>query len=71
MPVFHDITLTLDMQQVLRPQGIGGRSKLRPELKAVLQNLLSDMKEIQLLKPAIAYEIYLRHWAGYANLDAG
>jgi hypothetical protein len=56
MPVLRDVSLNLNMDQVLRRQDIGARSKLRPELMAVLHELLATIEDLHLLEPAIAYE---------------
>ena len=56
MPVFHDISLNLEMDQLLRRQEIGARSELRPKFTAILHELLDKIDELHLLEPAIAYE---------------
>jgi len=46
------------MDQVLRRQDIGARSKLRPELMHVLHELLATIEDLHLLEPTIAYEFH-------------
>jgi len=58
MPVKRNIPLSLEMNEVLRREGLREYSKLRPEMKALIRELLASMKNDHLLEPAIAYEIY-------------
>jgi hypothetical protein len=58
MPVIHNITLSLKTGEVLRREGFRGYSKIRPEIKSLILELLASVKESHLLEPAIAYEIY-------------
>jgi len=58
MPIISDISLTLDMKQVLRREGIREHTNLRPELIVLLQELLASIKNLHLLKPAIAYRLH-------------
>jgi hypothetical protein len=59
MPVIRDIPLSLDYNdEVLRRQGLGGRSKVRPEIKKVITELLAEVAKGGLLEPAVAYERY-------------
>ncbi|MFC1861586.1 hypothetical protein ACFLYL_04890 [Chloroflexota bacterium] len=58
MPVINNITLDIDMEQVLRRQKIGAQDKVQQEVMSICRELLADVERQQLLKPAIAYEIY-------------
>jgi len=58
MPVIRDIHLSLKTKEVLRREGIKEYSKLKPELKSLICELLASIKNTHLLEPAIAYEIY-------------
>jgi hypothetical protein len=56
VPVRRDIAIRLDMEHILRRQEIGPRARLRPELLAILQELLTSVHDLDLLKPAFVYE---------------
>jgi len=58
MPVIRDIPLSLKTREVLRREGFRGHSKVRPEIKILIRELLANVKKAHLLEPAIAYEIY-------------
>lgn len=58
MPVIRSIHLKLEMQEVLRHEGIRLPSKLTPEISALLHELLASVEDQHLLKPAIVYEIH-------------
>jgi hypothetical protein len=58
MPVIRDIPLSLKTREVLRREGFRGYSKIRPEIKVLIKELLAGVKKTHLLEPAIAYEIY-------------
>ena len=58
MPVIHDIPLDLNIGEVLRRQGFRGHSKIRPEIKSIIFELLATVKSAHLLEPAAAYEYY-------------
>lgn len=58
MPVIRDIPITLDMERVLRYQGIGERSNLQPQSMDLLAELLAIVNDSHLLEPAIAYELH-------------
>ncbi|GAH88023.1 unnamed protein product, partial [marine sediment metagenome] len=58
MPVIRDIPLSLKTSEVLRRQGFGRYSKVRPEIKSLITELLAGVKKAYLLEPAVAYEIY-------------
>jgi hypothetical protein len=58
MPVVRDIPLSLDIKEVLRRQGVGGRAKVRPEIKSLILELLAGLENQRLLEPAAAYERY-------------
>jgi len=59
MPVIRDISLKLDYNdEVLRRQGLGEPSRVRPEIKKVITELLAEVGKGGLLEPAVAYEYY-------------
>ena len=58
MPVIRDIPLSLKTSAVLRRQGIGGKAKVRPEIKSLIEELLASVENNHLLEPAAAYEYY-------------
>lgn len=58
MPVIHDIPLKLDKTDVLRRQGFRGKKKVKAKIEEVTGKLLDSIEELQLLKPAAAYETY-------------
>lgn len=58
MPVIRDIPLSLKTREVLRREGFRGQSKVRPEIKSLILELLAGIKKAHLLEPAVAYEIY-------------
>jgi hypothetical protein len=58
MPVVRDIPLSLDLNEVLRRQGLGGKARVRPEIKSQLLELLAGLENERLLEPAAAYERY-------------
>jgi len=57
MPVIRDIPLSLKTEEVLRREGVKGHSKVRPEIKSLILELLASVKKAHLLEPAVAYEI--------------
>jgi len=58
MPLIRDIPLSLKTKEVLRREGFREYSKVRPEIKSLILELLASVKKAHLLEPAIAYEIY-------------
>jgi hypothetical protein len=58
MPVIRDITLSLKTGEVLRRQGFREHSKIRPEIKSIILELLATVESAHLLEPAAAYEHY-------------
>ena len=58
MPVSRDIPLSLKTRDVLRRQGFKGHSKIRPEIKKIIIELLAAVESAHLLEPAVAYEYY-------------
>jgi hypothetical protein len=58
MPVIHDISLSLKTADVLRREGFRGYPEIRPEIRALIKELLAGVRKMHLLEPAIAYEIY-------------
>jgi hypothetical protein len=59
VPVIRNIPLSLDYDdEVLRRQGLGESSRVRPEIKKVITELLAEVEQDSLLEPAVAYEYY-------------
>jgi len=58
MPIIRDISLKLKIREILRRQGFKEYSKVRPEMKNLIGELLVSLSDKHLLEPAIAYEIY-------------
>ena len=58
MPVIRDIPLSLKTGAVLRRQGLGGKAKVRPEIKSLTLELLASTESEHLLEPAAACEYY-------------
>jgi hypothetical protein len=58
MPIIRDIPLSLKTREVIRRVGIRGHSKIRPEVKSLILELIASAKNAHLLEPAIVYEIY-------------
>jgi hypothetical protein len=58
MPVIRDIPLSLKTREVLRREGVREHSKISPEVKSLVLELLAGVKKTHLLEPAVAYEIY-------------
>jgi hypothetical protein len=56
MPVIRDIPLSLKTREVLHREGFRERSKVRPEIRSLIRELL--VKKAHLVEPAVAYEIY-------------
>lgn len=69
MPSITDILITLDIKEVLRGQGMGGCSSPMPEIDALSGELLSNIHEMHLLEPALAYESYSITGAGQDRLN--
>ena len=62
MPVIRDIPLGLKIGEVLRRQGFRGHSKIRPEIKSLILELLATVESAHLLEPAAVYEYYKVTW---------
>jgi hypothetical protein len=58
MPVIRDIPLSLKTKEVLRREGFRAHSRVRPQIKNLILELLASVKKAHLLAPATAYEIY-------------
>jgi len=58
MPVIRDIPLSLKVGAVLRRQGLGGKARVRPEIKSLIKELLASVESNHLLELAAAYEYY-------------
>jgi cobalamin-dependent methionine synthase I len=71
MPIIGDIALTLDYNELLRREGIKRYSKVRPEIRNSIRELLTTVGAEHLLEPAIAYEIYPITEMGHDRLCLG
>lgn len=58
MPVIRDLGLKFGMRGVLRRVGFRAYSRVRPEVRRLLLELIADARKRQLLEPAMVYEIY-------------
>jgi hypothetical protein len=58
MPIIRDVSLSLKTGDVLRREGFQEYSKIRPEIKILIRELLASVQKAHLLESAIAYEIY-------------
>lgn len=58
MPVINDINLKLDTGEVLRRQGFKKQNEVRPEIESIIFELIAEVENNCLLKPAITYEIF-------------
>jgi hypothetical protein len=56
--IIRDIHLNLETRQVLRREGIRKYGSVKPEIIALIDELLVGIKDDCLLEPAIAYKIY-------------
>lgn len=68
MPIVRDIRLTLELGDVLRRQGIREYSRLKSDMKDLIQELLTGVNNGQLLEPAIAYQTYPIKEVGHDQL---
>lgn len=59
MPVISDIHLNLKKNDVLRREGFKGYTRIRPEIKSLVLELLKSTENTHLLEPTTAYEFYL------------
>lgn len=58
MSIIRDIPLSLKTREVMRQVGIRGHSKIRPEVKSLILELIAGAKNAPLFEPAVIYEIY-------------
>jgi hypothetical protein len=58
MPVVSDFPLKLKTGEVLRREGFRGFTRVRPEIKRQIDELLAGVENTQLLATAAAYEYY-------------
>ena len=56
MPVVHDITFPLSIEQVLRGQGTGNQSRVPPKTLSLSHELLEDVRRLRLIQPRMAYK---------------
>jgi len=57
LPVVQDVNIKLKLSNVLRRQGIRKPSS-RPEMGAIVKELLNESEQLRLLKPSFAYSTY-------------
>ena len=69
MPVVRDIRLNLELEEVLRGQGIREYSKLKPGIKDIIDELLKHVNDAHLLEPAVAYETYPITGVGHQQIS--
>lgn len=69
MPVICGLPLKLKTREVLRREGFREYSKVRPEIKGLIRELLANVKEAHLLEPAVAYAIYSITKIGHHQLS--
>lgn len=58
MTIVRDIHLNLEKRQILRREGIRQQSSVRPEIIALIDELLLSINAEHLLEPVYAYTIY-------------
>ena len=58
MPVIRDVRLNLKFNELLRRQGLKEYSRVKPEIKNQVREVLETVRSECLLEPAIVYEIY-------------
>ena len=58
MPIVRDIPLNLQTSEVLRQSGTSEDSAFKPEMEALIGELLASVKDEHLLEPAVSYETY-------------
>ncbi len=58
MPVISDIRLDLKINDILRREGFKGYTRIRPEIKTLVTELLESTESTRLLEPVTSYEIY-------------
>ena len=58
MPIIRNISLALDMKDVLRRQGIRNQTNIQQEIVELLRELMDSAEKRHLLEPAIAYELH-------------
>ena len=58
MPIISDIKLNLKKNDVLRREGFKGYTKIRSEIKTLIQELLENSEGASLIRPTTAYETY-------------
>jgi len=71
MPVVHDIHLDLELEEVLRWQGIKEYSRHKSEIETLTRELLISVKRSHLLESAITYETYPITEAGSQQISLG
>ncbi|MCP4404637.1 MAG: hypothetical protein GY801_45955 [bacterium] len=53
--IVRDLPFVLNMENVLRRQGLGTKSQVKHKTFALLQELLTEVEELRLLESAVAY----------------
>ena len=72
MSIVRDVPLTLDVEELLCRRGIGRRSTFaRPEMRTLLSEMITSTDDLDLLEPAIVYEVYPITEAGQDRLYLG
>ena len=73
MPIVRDILLNLQLDELLRSPIFGKNSNLKPEMKDLMHELLTEVNDSHLLEPAIAYGIHKINKVGHdrVSLEGG
>ena len=58
MPVISDIRLDLKNSDIFRREGFKGYTRIRPEIKTLVKDLLASTENTRLLEPVTSYELY-------------
>lgn len=58
MPVVRGIHLKLDVEDILRRQGLDPQKEPRPEIMKVLHQVMVEVEALGLLEPAVAYSFH-------------
>ncbi len=58
MPVVNSVSLKLETGEIMRRQGFSGRGEVKPEIERVVHELINEVANYDLLKPAITYRIF-------------
>ncbi|HEY41152.1 MAG TPA: hypothetical protein G4O18_04740 [Dehalococcoidia bacterium] len=69
MTIVSGIHISLDKRQVLRREGIRQQSSVKPEIMALIDELLASTYDKHLLEPAIAYDVYAISEVGHDSVQ--